>query len=131
MRSLDAFLAAFERNGPDTLVALGEAALHERDRDLVLSLRRLEANLAQATVDLFDRGIELLIDRFVIGFAADGGAIELLAIEEGDHRVLELHPRHFARERHGERAIEGAAAATHCPLYEGLRNQPAAPATMR
>ena len=28
------------------------------------------------------------------------GAIELLAVEQRDHRVFELHPRHFARERH-------------------------------
>ena len=82
------------------LVALGVAALHERDRQLVLAGRRVEVDLAQPSVDLFDRGIERLVDRLVVGFAADVRAVELLAVEQHDHRVLELHARHFARERH-------------------------------
>ena len=36
----------------------------------------------------------------MIPFAADRRAVELLAVEQHDHRVLELHSRHFARERH-------------------------------
>ena len=60
----------------------------------------VEADLPQPAVDLFDRGIQPLVDRLVVGFAADGRAVELLAVEQRDHRVLELHPRHFARQRH-------------------------------
>ena len=82
------------------LVAFGEAALHERDRQRVLPGRRVEPDLAQPAVDLFDRRIQLLIDRLVVGVTADGRAIELLAVEQRDDRVLELHPRHFARQRH-------------------------------
>ena len=44
--------------------------------------------------------IECLVDRLVIAFAADVRAVELLAVEQHDDRVLELHARHFARERH-------------------------------
>ena len=58
MRGLDALLPALERDGADALVALGEAAMHERDRQLVLALRGVEADLPQPAVDLFDRGIE-------------------------------------------------------------------------
>ena len=100
MRGLDALLATLERHRARALVALGEAAMHEGDGQLVLPLRGMEADLPQPSVDLFNRGIEFLIDRLVIGFAADGRAIELLAVEQRDHRVLELHPRHFARQRH-------------------------------
>ena len=100
MRGLDALLTTFERDRANTLVAFGEAAMHERDRQLVLPCRGVEADLPQPVVDLFNRGIERLIDRLVVGFAADRRAIELLAVEQRDHRVLELHPRHFARQRH-------------------------------
>ena len=62
--------------------------------------RGLKADLPQPAVDFFDRGIQALVDRLVVGLAADIGAIELLAVEQRDHRVFELHPRHFARERH-------------------------------
>ena len=69
-------------------------------RELVLAGRRIEANLAQPAVDLFDGRVERLVDRLVIGFAADVRAIELFAVEQHDDGVLELHARHFARERH-------------------------------
>ena len=100
MRGLDALLTALQRDGASTLVAFGEAAMHERDRQLVLPCRGSKADLPQPSVDLFDRGIQPLVDRLVVGVAADRGAIELLAVEQRDHRVLEFHPRHFARERH-------------------------------
>ena len=74
--------------------------MHEGDPELVLPGRCVEANLPQPVVDFFDRGIERLIDRLVFGFAADCRAVELLAVEQRDHGVLELHPRHFARQRH-------------------------------
>ena len=100
MRGLDALLTAFQRDGARALVAFGEAAMHEGHRQLVLPCRGLEADLPQPPVDLLDGGIQPLVDRLVIRLAADRGAIELLAVEQHDHRVLELHPRHFARQRH-------------------------------
>ena len=60
----------------------------------------LNRDLTQPAVDLLDGRIERLIDRLVIDLAADLGAIELFAVEQHDDRVLELHARHFARERH-------------------------------
>ena len=36
----------------------------------------------------------------MVRLAAEGGSIELLAVEQRDHRVLEFHARHFARQRH-------------------------------
>ena len=100
MRGLDALLTALQRGRARTLVAFGEAAMHEGDRQFVLPCRGLEADLPQPSVDFFDRGIQPLVDRLVVGFAADRGAIELLAVEQRDHRVLEFHPRHFPRQRH-------------------------------
>jgi hypothetical protein len=100
VRCLDALLTALERDRASPLVALGEAAMEERHRQLVLPCSRLEAELPQPSVDLFDRGIQLLIDRLVIDVTANRRAIELLAVEQDDDRVLELHPRHFARQRH-------------------------------
>ena len=100
MRGLDTLLATLERDGASALVAFGEAAMHESDRQRVLPLRGLEAELPQPSVDFFDRWIQSLIDRLVVGVAADRGAIELLAVEQRDHRVLEFHPGHFARKCH-------------------------------
>ena len=100
VRRLDSLLAAFERDGARALVALGEAAVHERDGEVVLTGRGVETDLAQSVVDLLDGRIEPLVDRLVIDFAADVRAIELLAVEQHDDGVLELHARHFARERH-------------------------------
>src|SRR5690606_1817664 len=91
---------ALERDGSRALVAFGEAAVNERDGQLALPRRRAERNLPQPGVDFLDRGIEPLIDRLVIGLAADARAVELLAVEQRDDGVLELHPRHFARKRH-------------------------------
>ena len=62
--------------------------------------RGFKVDLSQAIVDFFDRRIEALVDRFVIGFAADIGSIEFLAIKQNNHGVFEFHPRHFSRERH-------------------------------
>src|SRR5690606_4142457 len=42
VRRLDALLPALERDGTDASVALGEAAVHERDGELVLPGRRME-----------------------------------------------------------------------------------------
>ena len=100
MRGLDALLTALQRDGASTLVAFGEAAMQKGDRQLVLPGRGSKADLPQPSVDFFDRGIQPLVDRLVVGFAADIGAIELLAVEQGDHRVFEFHPRHFPRQRH-------------------------------
>src|SRR5262245_19814521 len=100
MRRLDALLTAFERDRARALVTLGIAALHERDRQLVLTLCRLELDLPQPSVDRFDCGIQRLIDRLVVDVPTDVRAIELDAIEQREDGVLELHPRHFARERH-------------------------------
>ena len=100
MGSLDALLTTFERNGASALVAFGKAAMEEGDRQLVLSGGGFEAELAQPAVDFFNRGIKPLIDRLVVGIATDIRAIDLLAVEQDDDGVLELHPRHFARERH-------------------------------
>src|SRR5712691_4789963 len=76
MRGLDALLTALQRDRASTLVAFGEAALHEGDRQFVLPCRGSKADLPQPSVDFFDRGIQPLVDRLVVGFAADGGAIE-------------------------------------------------------
>src|SRR6185369_6599974 len=54
VRRLDALLPALERHRARALVALSEAALQERDRQLVLPLRGLELDLAQPVVDLLD-----------------------------------------------------------------------------
>ena len=101
MRGLDALLAALERDGARALVALGEAAVHERDRRACAARPSRGTRIFRSRLLIrFDRGIERLVDRLVVRFAADRRAIELLAVEQHDHRVLELHPRHFARERH-------------------------------
>src|SRR5690606_40452112 len=61
---------------------------------------RAYEGLASTVVYLFAGRIEALVDRLVIGLAAGVRAIGLLAVEQGDDGVLELHPRHFPRERH-------------------------------
>ena len=60
MRRLDALLTAFQRDRAGALVALGEAAMDEGDRQLVLPCRGLEPDLPQPPVDLFDRGVQPL-----------------------------------------------------------------------
>ena len=100
MRGLDALLTALQRDRASTLVAFGEAAVHEGDRQIVLPGRGAKVDLPQPSVDFLDRRIQPLVDRLVVGFSADSGAIELLAVEQRDHRVFEFHPRHFPRQRH-------------------------------
>src|SRR5690606_35775295 len=81
VRRLDALLAALERDGARALVAFGVAAVDEGDGELVLARGRAKADLAQPAVDLLDGRIEALIDRLVIGFAADVGPVDLFAVE--------------------------------------------------
>src|SRR4029077_7458599 len=81
MRGLYALLAALERDRANALVAFGEAAMLKGDRELVLALRGAEADLAHASVVLFDRRIQPLIDLVGVRLAADRRAIELLAVE--------------------------------------------------
>jgi hypothetical protein len=100
MCPLNAFLAAFERDRARAFVAFGEAAVDERHGERMLPCRRREGNSAQPVVDGFDGRIERLVDRLVIGFTTDVRAVELFAVEQHDDGVLELHARHFARERH-------------------------------
>src|SRR5262245_40869952 len=100
MHRLDALLSALECRRADAFIALGVAAMDEGNRQAMLSGRGMEADLPQASVDLLHCRIELLIDRLVVLLPADVGAVELLPVEERDDRVLELHARHFARERH-------------------------------
>ena len=100
VRCLDAFLAAFERRRAPAFVALGEAAMDKSDGELMLACCCEEADLPEPAVDFLDGRVESLIDGLVIGLAADIGAIELLAVEQGDDRVLELDARRFARQRH-------------------------------
>src|SRR5690606_1478828 len=95
VRGLDALLPPFERDGSRALVALGEAAVDERDGQLVLPRRRVETDLAEPAVDLLDGRLQQLIDGLVVRFAADVRTVELLAVQEGDDGVLELHSRHF------------------------------------
>src|SRR5262249_23160357 len=78
VRGVSAFVPALERDGADALVALGKAALHEGDGQLVLPLRGLESDLPQPSVDGFDGGIQRLVDRLVVGFPADVRAVDLL-----------------------------------------------------
>ncbi len=97
---LHALLAAVDRIGAHALVALGVAAAQEGHRDLVLAGGGVEVDVAQPLVDLEHAVVELLVDQLVVFLAADVGAVELLAVEQGDDRVLELHLRHFAGQRH-------------------------------
>src|SRR5262249_49087019 len=99
MRSLYALLTTFERSGANALVAFGEAAMQKGPRQIMLSGRGVKVDLPQAPVDFFDRRVQTLIDRFVVGLAADIGAIEFLAVQQHNDRVFKLHSRHFARER--------------------------------
>ena len=62
--------------------------------------RGFEGDLPQPPVDFRDRHIQPLVDRFVIAFAADIGAVELLSVKQRQHGVFELHLRHFSRHRH-------------------------------
>src|SRR5205814_2978821 len=71
VRGLEALLTALECDRADALVAFGVAALHDGDRQLVLPLRGFEADLPQPSVDLFDGWIQPLVDRLVVGLAAD------------------------------------------------------------
>src|SRR5262245_15287758 len=100
MRGLYAFLASLERDGANALIAFGIAAMHKRYRHLMLPCRGFKADLPQPPVDLFDRRIQALVDRLVVGLAADIGTVEFLAVKQRDHRVFELHPRYFSRESH-------------------------------
>src|SRR5262245_38822954 len=100
MRSLYALLTTLQRYSANALVAFGKAPLQEGYRQSMLPGRGFEADLPQPPVDFFDRRIQALVDRLVVGFAADVGAIDFLAVKQRDHRVFELHPRHFSRERH-------------------------------
>src|SRR6187549_4006928 len=65
MRGLDALLTTFERNGANAFVALGEAAMHEGNPELVLTRGSVELDPPQPVVDSLNRGIERLIDRLV------------------------------------------------------------------
>ena len=100
MCGLYALLATLQRYGANALVAFGKAAMHEGYRQLMLPFRGFEADLPQPPVDFFHRRIEALVDRLVVGFAADIGAIEFLAVKQCNYRVFELHLRHFSRKRH-------------------------------
>src|SRR6187399_3296096 len=71
MRGLDALLTTFERNGANAFVALGEAAMHEGNPELVLTRGSVELDLPQPVVDSLNRGIERLIDRLVFLFPSD------------------------------------------------------------
>ncbi len=100
MHAVNAVLAALERGDPHALVAFREAAVHERDGHRVLAGGGVEPDPLQARIDRRHGVVENLVDPLVVGFAADLGAVELLAVEQRDDRVLELHARHFARQRH-------------------------------
>src|SRR5262245_22848196 len=100
MRSLYALLTTFERNGANALVTFGKAALQKGYCKVVLSGRRFEPDSTQPPVDVFYGRIEALVDRLVVGFAADIGAIDFLAVKQCNNRVFELHPRYFSRQRH-------------------------------
>jgi hypothetical protein len=82
------------------VVAFGVASLHESDGQLMLPCRGFEFDFSQASVNGFDRRIQQLIDRLVIGFASDIGSIKLLAVKQRDHRVFEFHARNFTGQRH-------------------------------
>ena len=100
MRGLYALLTTLERNGANALVAFGKAALEKGHGQFMLPGRGLKTDLPQPVVDFFDRRIQALVDRLVVGFAADIGAVDLFAVKQCNHRVFELHLRHFPRERH-------------------------------
>src|SRR5690606_9506756 len=100
MRRLDTLLSALERDRPNALVTLREAAVHERDGELVLPGRSFEAAPAQPVLELVDGRTEPLVDRLVVALAAAVRAIDLFAVEQRDDRVVDLHARHFARARH-------------------------------
>src|SRR5262245_43699414 len=62
VRSLYAFLAAFERDRANALVAFCIAALQEGDCKVMLACRGFELDLPQSSVDFFYRRIQTLID---------------------------------------------------------------------
>ncbi len=100
MHHLDTLLSTLQRCRAETLVALGETTVQERDCDAVLPGGGMKADILQPSVDGGHGRILSLIDRLLIGVATDVSAEEFLAVEQRHDRVLELHPRHVASQRH-------------------------------
>src|SRR5262245_55978759 len=98
MRGLYALLTSLQSRSANALVAFSEAAMQKGHSQLMLTFASFEADLLQPSVNFFDCRIQSLIDRFVVGFAADIRAVKLFAVEQHNHRVFEFHPRHFSRE---------------------------------
>ena len=72
-------------------VGLGESTGEERDAHLVLPGLDLETNILEPFVDRVGLRDAVLVDRLLIGIAADRGPVDLAAIDGDDDRVLELH----------------------------------------
>src|ERR1700752_1681634 len=95
MRGLHTLLTTLQRHGANALVTLGKAALNKGDCQFMLPCRRLKADLLQPSIDFFDRRIQRLVYRFMVGFAANIGAVKLLAVQESEDSVFKFHSRHF------------------------------------
>ncbi len=99
MHGMYTILAPFQRRDTRELIAFREAALYERDGDGMLPCSGIKTNTTQTIVDLGYRIVLYLVDRLVIGFAADVGAEKFHTIKQCHDSVFEFHVGHFARER--------------------------------